>query len=104
MCEFNVGDLVRIRQWDDMVDQYGGTDSGRWIKTHVYNFINDMRNLCGKEFVITSIKHQVYDVYEVLGCGTHWHITNEMIELVEEDVSYDSEEIENFLGTININK
>ena len=101
MCEFNVGDLVRIRQWDDMVAQY---DAHGWINTHVYVFVRDMRYLCGKEFVITSIKHQVNDVYEVFGHGAHWHITNEMIELVEEDDIYDSEEIENFLGTIHINQ
>lgn len=96
--KFEVGDLVRIKQWDDMAYQYGGDEYD--IPMPGAYFVDSMRNLCGKEFVITGIFGD-----EIEGHGTDWSITEFMLEAVEEDdhIIYDSEEISVFLDGININ-
>lgn len=102
MSIFNIGDLVRIRQWDDMIAQYGASDYG--IATPDAAFVHNMKNLCGREFIIDNFIEQYGRIF-VKGHNFPWSITEYMIEPVDEpeDDMYDSEEIENFLGTIHIN-
>lgn len=51
--EFHVGDVVRIRQWDDMKAEYG-LDSGCDIPCPGC-FVKGMRQFCGREVTITKI-------------------------------------------------
>ena len=54
MQKFQVGDTVRIRDWDDMVDEFGGGGNGS-----IYcngTFTVKMRYLCGLEFQISSLE------------------------------------------------
>lgn len=65
--EFKIGDRVRIRDWDDMVREFGEPDSDGDIKIVVpYNihntesqyitwFIQEMRILCGRVATIDGI-------------------------------------------------
>lgn len=50
---FNVGDIVRVREWDDMAREYGVDRDGD-INTPVY-FVKRMRPLCGDRAEITRI-------------------------------------------------
>lgn len=61
---FKVGDRVRIRQWDDMVKEFGLIDgySIPFTKTCKTMFVDDMKHLCGRTAIITSIN---YDTEEV---------------------------------------
>ena len=45
MCKFSVGDFVRIRQWNDMVRDFGVTPFGIPCS---FGFTSSMRFLCGK--------------------------------------------------------
>ena len=62
--KFKVGDRVRIRQWDDMVKEFGLIDGYRipFTKTCGTTFIDSMKRLCGRTATITSID---YDTEEV---------------------------------------
>ena len=93
--QFDIGDCVRIRQWDDMAEQYGVC--GDEIECE-FSFTEDMQKdgLCGKEFVITDISSGGY----IYGHNTHWSISEDMLELVEEDTVRDTKEMEEFLNTI----
>jgi hypothetical protein len=51
--EFHVGDRVQIREWDDMKEEFGTTQFGD-IAT-ITTFIKDMRHLCGRTAIISSI-------------------------------------------------
>lgn len=55
MREYNVGDIVTIRQWDDMMEEFGAEEYDGWlaIKTPVL-FISDMRVFCGEKMRIIS--------------------------------------------------
>lgn len=86
MQEFQVGDIVRIREWDDMEDEFG-VDSYGSIRCNG-NFIADMRYLCGLESKIVSM-----DNVRIFSSGRYGYvvhlereerfmITNEMLELV----------------------
>ena len=86
MQEFQVGDIVRIRDWDDMADEFGVNSYGS-IRCNG-NFIPDMRYLCGLESKIVSI-----DNVRIFNSGRYGYvvhlerkeefmITNEMLEFV----------------------
>ena len=73
--DFEIGDLVRIRDWDDMVDEFGYNGNENSIPCK-YSFITDMRYLCGTEFEITDITG-----YQVYGCESDgFTISTDMIE------------------------
>lgn len=51
--EFKVGDKVRIREWQDMVDEFGINEDGNIPCNKVFTV--NMKFLCGKDFVIEDI-------------------------------------------------
>ena len=60
--DFEVGDVVVIRDWDDMEDEFGPTDSAGDLPVgdHCY-FTSGMRYLCGKEGIITGLDYNSID-------------------------------------------
>ena len=50
---FQVGDIVRIREWDDMEDEFGVGSNGEIMCNGI--FTSSMRDLCGLKFQIASI-------------------------------------------------
>ena len=97
--EFRAGDVVRIRDWDDMKREYG-VDSEGDIDCPNGVFITQMRKYCGEIFTITGV-----DDEEVLGHGLgNWWITTDMIELYykdREDFNDDTSDIESYLAKFN---
>ena len=76
--DFHVGDVVRIRDWDDMVAEFGIDRNGD-IPCRAH-FVRGMRRLCGNVFTITNT-----DGCDVGGCThTMLRITTDMIEHVQE--------------------
>lgn len=51
--DFYVGQRVRIREWDDMLDEFGEMGNGN-IPCK-YHFISKMRYLCGMEYTVKSV-------------------------------------------------
>lgn len=82
--EFKVGDKVRIRQWDDMVEEFGLDGNGD-IKCMCY-FIREMKNFCHKTATITEIraifdKTLVYLKFDNENLNSYpWDFTTDMIE------------------------
>lgn len=96
MQEFKVGDTVRIRDWDDMADEFGCLASTGSIQCNG-SFTVGMRYLCGLEFQIASLVERVTFASTRSGYIVHLEpkeklkmpdrdiipmITDEMIELV----------------------
>ena len=81
---FKVGELVRIRQWDDMAKEFGVDDDGS-IMCHC-NFTEGMRPLCGKYAEIVSLtENGVAVTLKFFNCGgldTSWGYSTDMIEKV----------------------
>lgn len=59
--EFKVGQVVKIRQWNDMVQEFGFSKY-EWIDTPGYTFIKSMRHLCGRIATITSIDRNIVEL------------------------------------------
>lgn len=53
MTKYKIGDKLRIRQWDDMVAEFG-FDLGGNIDC-CFRFTPSMRRLCGSEFTVYRI-------------------------------------------------
>ena len=63
------GNIIKIRQWEDMEEEYGHSGSEKAIMCK-HLFTDDMGELCGKEFKITK---QMEEEYKAIG---HFYIDN----------------------------
>ena len=106
--EPKVGDLVRIRTYEDMKSEFGARENG--IINCAFSFIPAMRQLEGIEFEITNVEPISYDrsqtlkIYGLPKEYDGWKISVDMIEPVDDcsDEGFDSTEIESFLADIKI--
>lgn len=95
--KFKVGDRVRIRQWDDMVKEFGLIDGWRipFTKTCKTTFVGDMKHLCGRTATITSINYDTEEVdldFDDNSGGTCWFFFLGAIEAIEGEKSMDKQE------------
>ena len=100
MIQYEIGDIVIIREWDDMADEFGTTDGDIQCE---YVFTHDMRHLCGNAYrIISATKFGNRHVY-TLDENEGWSISNDMIlGLYEENISGDIEfSFEMLLGVAN---
>ena len=53
--KYNKGDKVKIREWDDMLNEFG-IENGEEIPVSINtDFTIDMKMLCGKEAIIEDV-------------------------------------------------
>lgn len=52
--DIHIGDVLRVRQWDDMLKEFGSDEHGK-IKSR-YGFAESCKYLCGMQFVVTEIR------------------------------------------------
>lgn len=96
MGRFNVGDTVRIRQWDDMEREFGLDLDGCIDCQHT--FISDMKDLCGLTFQIADEVNN-----GTIGRIRGFTISEDMVELVkEEQLDADTSAIESYLATLTV--
>lgn len=82
--KFTVGELVRIRQWDDMEDEFGTKSTG-WVNCK-FHFTVDMKPLCGKYAEIKELREDDIVFLRFFNCdglSTDWSYSTDMIEKVE---------------------
>lgn len=92
------GDLVRVRLWDDMKNEFG-TDYEGDIACRIC-FSSGMRKFCGREFIVTDVVQSYHaDLYKIGGLTREYTITSEMIEPASITETYETQEIDNFLDT-----
>ena len=80
--KFKVGELVRIRQWDDMAKEIG-VDADGDINSFV-QFVTSMKPLCGKYAEIVRLNGSIVKLkfFNCGGLGTSWEYSTDMIEKV----------------------
>lgn len=59
---YKVGDKVKVREWDDMIVEFG-TDEDGDIKCRLF-FIADMKKYCGKEMTVSRVSVGYYTLEE----------------------------------------
>lgn len=65
--DIKVGDVLRVRQWEDMAAEFGADSHGNICssyrkedgQTSVEIFYKGMRDLCGKTFTVTTIHNYI---------------------------------------------
>lgn len=57
MKRYKVGDIVQIRQWDDMVKEFGVNYYGAIRCSNYCSFVGEMKKYCGKKLRIDTIKN-----------------------------------------------
>lgn len=92
MNKYEVGDVLQIRAWDDMAEEFGG--DGYEIPCK-FSFTRSMEHLCGQEFVVREIdaKGHYYSEDDVEGT---WKISSDMLEYAEELI--DDDEFETIIS------
>ena len=82
--KFEIGDILRIRQWDDMADEFGIIGDTIECK---FGFTPAMRYLCGQKFTVKEIYDGEFQSEEGIENDTHsddyWSISEDMLEMVE---------------------
>lgn len=102
MADFKVGDLVRIRSWEDMRNESGGEDEDGDLFIGNNFFFGSNRCFCGEEFIISEMAGDIcYGYDEELDLDFGLLINTSMIELVN-DREFDDSEINSFLGEVII--
>ena len=87
--EFKVGDRVRIRQWDDMIREFGTYDFTD-INCKGF-FVSGMKDLCGHEAIIEGIDSNSFVELKYLDeePGWKWVISTDMLEPVTQENQID---------------
>lgn len=60
-CKFEVGDRVRVREYEDMANEYPVSGDGSINpdpRGYTYDFVSNMRAYCGKCGTITGIRRR----------------------------------------------
>jgi hypothetical protein len=67
-------DIVTIRTWDDMAEEYGLNESGE-IKTPRITILKSMKQFCGNSYVVKEV-HYTSDrrTYSFYGCHFYFPI------------------------------
>lgn len=89
MSKYKVGDELKIREWDDMVDEFGITSWGTIRCKNSFN--EEMKYLCGSDFTVLKIIGDDYFSVEKIERTRpdvdYWHISKDMLEpRTEEDL------------------
>ena len=77
--KYKIGDKVRVKAWERLVEEYGLEENklGKYIRVRNINFIDDMKEFCGKVVTIERIEDDVYIIAED---DWYWAWTDEMFE------------------------
>ena len=97
--DFYVGQRVKIREWDDLVGEYGFDDTGRINSQgdEGDGLPADVRPLCGVEAIVAKIKFGYIDLtgwpgnFSAHPCADWFYYPNEL-EPVEEKMNIDFDE------------
>ena len=68
--DFQIDDIIQIRDWDDMVEEFGINDDGDILCPFV--FTRGMREHCGDHFQVMSIREGITSYPEGRKSLTDW--------------------------------
>lgn len=86
MCktDIHIGDIVRIRQWDDMRSEYGLNQNGNIKCAKI--FAQGMLHMCGTEFVVSGLwtegQNLIIRGFPFIPSERHWTVSSDMVEPV----------------------
>ena len=91
MKNLKVGDKVRIKEWDDMVEEYGlDTEGDIMVKC---SFVQSMSKFCGEVVTISKVVED--DLYEIEEDDTGYMFSTDMFKSIEDDSTFLYPELKN---------
>lgn len=107
--DIHIGDVLRVRQWEDMAAEYGTTDDENSyfcaIQVNKYvKFLKKRKYLCGQTFTVSECYDSEFDNETKFYCSKEgveikdlgrgdWLICAEMLEpIIEEDLEVANDE------------
>lgn len=96
---FHKGDIVRVRQWEDMKEEYGEDYDG-CINT-IFSFVELMRRFCGTEVEVMEVRDTTWlgrQCQEIVcGLSDRFAWSNEMFEFAHEQAMVGIESIDDLI-------
>ena len=96
MYKYVKGDIVVIRDWDDMLEEYGYEDDDEDSINCRFSFTREMEPLCGEMATVVRVYPNTgLDLefhHRKPGIRYGWSYSTDMVRLYEEDVDYDTDE------------
>ena len=95
--DIHIGDVLKIRSWDDMKSEYGVDEFGEIVSDKGVCFHEEMQHLCGRIFTVQDVEQRIGDetrYYSVEGveqldyCG-NWYITAWMLDPYADDEDFE---------------
>lgn len=81
--EFHIGDVVRIRDWEDMEQEFGLNEYGNIACR--FSFTDKMGSYCGEVYTIEYIDERKHVHFaERHSLSSDFNVSFDMIELVED--------------------
>ena len=78
--KYKVGDMVQIRQWEDMEKEFGIKRGNIDCR---FSFVPEMKIFCGKRLrIINTYKNSSGEIDYTLKTGADWSFSEDMFELV----------------------
>lgn len=110
-CDFNVGDVVVIKDYEEMVEEFGIFDNSSYTDTPVFIFSQGNKNFCGQIIIIESLDYRSSDFFDEecfvinktdndIESDFDFVITTDMVKLYKtKDINSASQkDIDDFLG------
>ena len=66
--KFQPGDIVTIRTWNDMAEEYGLNESGG-IKTPYITILQGMKQFCGHSYIVKEVYYTSESKSNILSCS-----------------------------------
>lgn len=93
-----VGDMIRIRDWDDMKAEFGEYYGGIAV-TDATLFVPSMKNFCGQEFTVRGFYTDRREPICIDFEGKEdWRFTPQMCKVVTDQVEFNPLEFDKLLG------
>ena len=94
MGTFKKGDIVVVKDWDEMAQKYGYTSRNKQAIDCRFRFVREMRHLCGELASVTKETNggQIYLKFleEKPGIKYSWVFSSDMLHLYEGDDDQDT--------------
>lgn len=101
--DIHIGDVLRVRQWDNMMREYGIDELGN-INTK-YVFPKHMQHFCGRRFQVTNLSNEVFGklyagiIFDAVKPSEYQFASDELEPLFDEDWEVaDDEQIKLLFG------
>ena len=96
MYKYVKGDIVVIRDWDDMAEEYGYEDDDEDSINCRFSFTSEMEPLCGEMATVVRVSPSggldLEFHHRKPGIRYGWNYSTDMVRLYEEDVDYETDE------------